>query len=71
MILRLYLNYKTYKPGLQVIFYAARHYLSNSFQLADALITAAAIVNGTQLLTGNHKHYKAVKELELKAFKPQ
>jgi predicted nucleic acid-binding protein len=54
----------------KAMFYIERHYLSHSLQLADALIASTAIVNGLTLLTGNDRHYKVVKELSLKAFRP-
>ena len=35
----------------------------------DAIIAATATENGMPLSTGNAKHFKSVKELELKVFK--
>ncbi len=49
--------------------YVERYFLSNSLELADALIAATAVVNGLDVLTGNMKHYRIVKELRLKVFK--
>jgi predicted nucleic acid-binding protein len=43
------------------MFYVEQHYLSHSLKLADALIAAAAVSNGTPLLTGNDKHYNIIK----------
>ncbi len=54
----------------KAMFLVEQHYLSNSLVLADALIAAAAVSNGLKLLTGNAKHYKIIKNLELEAFKP-
>jgi len=54
----------------KAMFFVERHYLSHSMQLADALIAATALVSGLPVFTGNDKHYKAVKELEIKRFKP-
>ena len=54
----------------KAMFYIERHYLSHSLQLADALIASTAITNGLQLLTGNEKHYKVIKELSITKFKP-
>ena len=55
----------------KAMFYVERHFLSHSLQLADALIAATASVNGLPLLTGNDKHYKVIKELEIKPFRPK
>ncbi len=54
----------------KAMFYVEHHFLSNSMQLADALIGATAIEYGLLLLTGNTKHYKVIKEVELKKFTP-
>ncbi len=54
----------------KAMFYVERHFLSNSLQLADALIAAAASVNGLPILTGNDKHFKILKELDINLFKP-
>jgi predicted nucleic acid-binding protein len=39
-------------------------------QLADALIGATAIANGFDVLTANTKHYRFLKDIPLKEFKP-
>lgn len=54
----------------KAMFYIERHYLGHSLQLADALIASTAIVNGMPLLTANDKHYRMIKELDIKIFKP-
>lgn len=51
-------------------FYVEQHYLSHALELADALIAATSVSTGIPLVTGNYKHYKAVKELEMTRFKP-
>lgn len=56
--------------SLKAMFYIERHYLSHSLQLADGLIGATALVYDLPLLTGNIRHYRAIKELSLKAFHP-
>jgi len=52
------------------MFMVEQHYLSNSVEMADALIAATAITKGLSLLTGNTKHYKVINNLELKEFRP-
>jgi predicted nucleic acid-binding protein len=52
----------------KAMFYVEQHFLSHSMQLADALIGATAIAHGLPMLTGNDKHYKVMKELEIKKF---
>jgi len=52
----------------KAMFYVEQHFLSHSIQLADALIGATAIAHGFTILTGNDKHYKVMKDLEIKKF---
>ncbi len=54
----------------KAMFSMEQHFLSHSMQLADALIGATAIAYGFPLLTGNDKHYKVIKDLEIKKFMP-
>ena len=54
----------------KAMFYVEQHFLSHSMQLADALIGATAIAYGNPVLTGNDKHYKVLKDLRIKRFKP-
>ena len=54
----------------KTMFYIERHYLSHSLQLADALIATTALVNGLPILTGNDKHYRMIKELDIINFRP-
>ena len=44
--------------------------LSGSLSMADAMIAATAIEANQSLVTGNDKHYKLIKELELVRFRP-
>ena len=50
--------------------YVERYSLSNSMELADALIASTCVEMGDVLLTANDKHYKVVGELELRIFRP-
>jgi len=54
----------------KAMFYVEQHFLSHSMQLADALIGATAIAYGNPVLTGNDKHYKFLKDLKIKRFRP-
>jgi predicted nucleic acid-binding protein len=56
--------------SVKAMFFVEQHYLSHSIQLADALIGATAILHGLPILTGNDKHYKIFKDLEIKKFRP-
>ncbi len=52
------------------MFFVERHYLSHSLKLADALIGATAVSYGRPILTGNDKHYKVIKDVKIKKFRP-
>ena len=54
----------------KAMFFVEQHFLSHSLQLADALIGATAITCGIPILTANDKHYKVLKDLQNKKFKP-
>lgn len=54
----------------KAMFLVERHFLSDSIQLADALIASTALTNGMSIVTANDKHYKVVKQLEIIMFWP-
>ena len=54
----------------KALFFVEEYFLSHSMQLADALIGATATMYGMTLITANDKHYKIIKELEMKVFRP-
>lgn len=56
--------------SLRALFYVQEHYLSNSLQLADALIASTCIHHGLKLITANDKHYKIIKDLDMEIFRP-
>jgi len=56
--------------SVKAMFFVEQHFLSHSIQLADALIGATAIFHGFPILTGNDKHYKILKDLKVKKFRP-
>ena len=53
----------------KAMFYVEQHYLSHSLHLADALIGATAVSYGLPILTGNDKHYKVIKHVQIKKFR--
>ena len=55
--------------SIKAMFFVEQHYLSHSIQLADALIGATAIAYGLPILTGNDKHYKILKNIQIKKFR--
>lgn len=56
--------------GHRASIYLEEYGLRTSMSMADALIAAAAIEANEPLLTGNDRHYKAIKEVEIKRFRP-
>lgn len=62
--------YITEEISTKAMFYVEQNYLSHSLQLADALIAATASSNGLPIFTANDKHYKIIKGLDVKKFRP-
>jgi hypothetical protein len=60
----------TENTGYRASIYMEEYGLSTAMSMPDALIAATAVENNLPLLTGNTKHYKVVKELDLKRFRP-
>lgn len=56
--------------SVKAMFFVEQHFLSNSINLADALISATAISHGLPIITGNDKYYKILKDLQIKEFQP-
>ena len=56
--------------SVKAMFFVEQHYLSHSIQLADALIGATAVAHGLPILTGNDKHYRTLKHIQVKRFRP-
>ena len=54
----------------RAMIYIEEYGLSHRLGAGDALIAATAVENGLPLVSGNAKHFKAIKDLELKVFKP-
>ena len=62
--------YLSEEISAKAMFYVEQHFLSHSIQLADALIGATAIAYGFPILTANDKHYKIMKDIQIKNFSP-
>lgn len=53
----------------KAMFAVEQHFLSHSMQLADVLIGSTAVAHGLPLLTGDDKHYKIMKDVQIKRFR--
>lgn len=56
--------------GHRAAVYIEEYTLSNGLRSGDAIIAATAMENNLTLATGNLKHYKEIKDLQLKVFIP-
>ena len=56
--------------GHRAAIYIEEYSLSSGMRAGDAIIAATAVENNLPILTSNVKHYKPVKDLVLKAFRP-
>lgn len=56
--------------GHRSVVYVEEYCLQVQLCLADALLAATAAEHNFTLCTGNNKHYKPIKELHLKIFRP-
>ncbi len=65
-----HLIYINEEISIKAMFYVEHYYLSHSLQLADALIAATSISHDLPIITGNDKHYRAIKEIQIKKFRP-
>jgi len=62
--------YVTEEISARAMFAVEQHFLGHALRLADALIGATAIVHGLPLLTANDKHYRIMKDIPIKTFRP-
>jgi predicted nucleic acid-binding protein len=60
----------TQNIGHRASIYMEEYALQADMGVADVLIAATAVENHFVLCTANHKHYKGIKDLELKIFRP-
>jgi len=56
--------------GHRASIYMEEFGLSSGLRAADALIAATAAENGLPLCTGDHKHFRVIRELEISVFRP-
>ena len=56
--------------GHRASIYVEEYTLSSSLGSGDATIAATAVENNMALASSNVKHFRVIKELQLKAFKP-
>lgn len=56
--------------GHRAAIYIEEFTLSSNLRAGDAIIAATASENNQTLVTSNAKHFRAIKDLKLKVFKP-
>ena len=56
--------------GHRAAVYIEEYSLSSGLRAGDAIIAATAVENNLPLLTSNTKHFKSIKDLVLKGFRP-
>ena len=56
--------------GHRALVYIEEYGISSGMRAGDAIVAATAIENGLMLATGNGKHFRPVKDLELNIFRP-
>jgi hypothetical protein len=56
--------------GHRALIYIEEYSLSHGISANDAVIAATAVENAQLLVSSNAKHYRPIKDLDFKAFKP-
>jgi hypothetical protein len=58
------------KIGHSASIYVEEYSLASGLRAGDAIVAATAVENNLKLITGNRKHFKSIKDLQLKIFRP-
>lgn len=56
--------------GHRALVYVEEYGLSSGMRAGDAIVAATATENGLTLATGNARHFRPIKDLSLKIFRP-
>lgn len=56
--------------GHRASIYIEEYSLATGIRTGDAIVAATAVENNLTLVTSNRKHFKKIKDLKLKIFKP-
>lgn len=56
--------------GHRALVYVEEYAFAAGMRSADALIAATAVERNTELVSSNTKHFRAIKDLQLRAFRP-
>ena len=56
--------------GHRALIYVEEYALSSGMRAGDAIIAATAVENNLPVVSSNAKHFRVVRELQLKVFKP-
>jgi predicted nucleic acid-binding protein len=56
--------------GHRALIYIEQHTLASGLFSGDAIIAATAVENNMELCSANEKHFKCIKELDLRPFRP-
>ena len=60
----------TENVGYRALIYVEEYSLASGLRAGDAIIAATATENNMTLVTGNRKHFKPIRHLTLKIFRP-
>lgn len=56
--------------GHRAMIYIEQYSISHGLRVGDAIIAATAAENDLQLMSANEKHFRPLKDLKLKVFRP-
>ena len=56
--------------GHRALVYVEEYGLSSGIRAGDAIVAATATENGLTLATGNARHFRSIKDLSLRIFRP-